>query len=955
MKAPFCRIFLLFCIFFQSLTSYAQSISGKVMDSEGEPLTGAAVSVKGTSEGTITDINGEFTLNAEKGVLLLIRFVGFETQEVIASANMSISLNEDATQLEDVIVTGVFDPRTSMESSIAISTIDSEDMDRLAPNSSSEIFLNTPGVFVNSSSGETRNQVYTRGISAGSSYVLSQDINGYFYISLQEDGLPVTAISDARIITDLFFRADATVQRLESVRGGSSAITSVNAPGGIFNFISKNGTQSDKLVRTKVGLEGDGSNPYFRADFNFGDRINEELFYNIGGFYRQSEGARYVGYPLNNGGQIKANVTKLYSKGLFRVNLKYLSDVNGFTSVLPAVGFDDVALAPGAKITDTYLFPEGTVNMPNGDTTGGFNLFDPTIPQKSEDVAAGLNWEHELTDSWTIKNNFKYSSKSMETNSNLGTSFASLEDPTLFFLLGILGNTGDFVNAPGTLTLTDRGTGEQLASVDLSFPGGVPTLGANLGPNFPQISGNDVIYSAGQLDRGSLNEVMNQITISKNWENAAVHFGSFYSRSEGDIFEQNVAGSTLSVIGNRPQPLDVVFTLIPPLGSQEFLISDPETGYFSLGGAYGYNQMNYTVDQLAFFLGNNFSLMDNKLNVDWGLRYETVKVEGTNDRAIPGSFVGINGGPDRDTTTVYDDFSTVRGFNFVDYSTELDGLSVSAGVNYRINENNAVYVRYARGLKAPDMRLYNTYITPTTPDDIPPRNQTITQYEVAYRIRKEKFRGTFTPFFSQLEDVATITLTGDDNNQVYFPETQFNSQQAYGIEIEFDWTATDKISLAGSATIQGSEYTDWNVWIINGLPRDDDVLVDFSGNEAENTPNVLLNLTPSYNADKYFVQFQFRYMGSRQANQPNAYEIPGFSQLNFGAAYDISKNFTVGLNINNLTNTFGVMSSFAPGDYTKSIIPNSLTREDVLANLDAVRPVVAIQPRAYFLTFSYRF
>ena len=295
------------------------------------------------------------------------------------------------------------------------------------------------------------------------------------------------------------------------------------------------------------------------------------------------------------------------------------------------------------------------------------------------------------------------------------------------------------------------------------------------------------------------------------------------------------------------------------------------------------------------------------------------------------------------------------GQNVIDFDTNIDGLSFSAGINYRFNENHAVYVRYARGQKAPDLRFYSTYTTEFAVDNVPPKNQVITQIEAAYKLRSNKISATITPFLSQLDDVTVITVVGDENNQLYFPEPQLNSIETYGVEIELDWNITDYLSINGSATFQDSEYTNWRVWDVGDAVRTDDVLVDYTGNEAENTPNIMLNITPTLQLDKFYALLQFRYMGVRQANQPNAYEIPGFSTLNLGLGYDFTKNLSASFNINNLTNTFGVMSSFAPGPILQVFNPQTVTSAVIEADPNAIHPVVAIQPRSYFLSLSYRF
>ena len=625
LRIPLIRILALCVIFlFITLQTFAQ-ITGKVTDENGEALIGASVVLKNTTKGTITNADGSFSLDVEEGAMLVFSYTGFIKKELAATKKMTVQLVSDSKALDEIIVTGVFDARSSMESSIAISTLDSKKMDKLVATSSADLFTNTPGVYVNSSAGETRNQVYTRGISVGSSYSLTSAANGYFYLSLQEDGLPVTAISDATFVSDLFFRADASVRRLESVRGGSSSITSVNAPGGIFNFLSKNGTEESKEVRARFGLEGDGRYFFFRTDLNYGGKINENLIYNVGGFYRRAQGARYAGYPLNNGGQIKANLTKLYKQGSIRFFAKYLNDINGTTMVQPAVGFDDIELAPGVNFSDSYLFTEGEVEIPDG--RGGFTTFDPTIPQRSKDFSIGFNLTHDLSDSWTIKNDFKYSIKDYAANANAATSFTSLTDATTYFFMGIFGPPGS-ANVPGTVTFTNRETNQTVATVDFAPPFGGPPSFDITSSNLPEAVSNSLLYGGSRLQRGDLSEVMNQFSISKKWENAGINAGVFYSNSQANSFEQTSAVLSLNLIQDRPVPLDISYQGV---NGMTYQLTDPNSGYLKLGGSFGYGDLDYSVNQLAFFFGNNFSLFQNKLNIDWGLRFETSSVKGTND------------------------------------------------------------------------------------------------------------------------------------------------------------------------------------------------------------------------------------------------------------------------------------------------------------------------------------
>src|SRR5574344_1962455 len=83
-----------------------QKIKGVVTDGK-EPVVGASVIVKGQGTGTVTDIDGKFTLNVKPGTLIEISYVGYKSQQVRASSNMKISLQEDSKMISEVVVTAL--------------------------------------------------------------------------------------------------------------------------------------------------------------------------------------------------------------------------------------------------------------------------------------------------------------------------------------------------------------------------------------------------------------------------------------------------------------------------------------------------------------------------------------------------------------------------------------------------------------------------------------------------------------------------------------------------------------------------------------------------------------------------------------------------------------------------------------------------------------------------------
>ena len=87
-------------------SAYAQTTSGKVIDTNGVPVIGAAVMVPGTTNGVTTDIDGNFTLRVAPGTRLEVSCIGYVTKTVTAAAQMTITLEEDAEMLEETIVIG---------------------------------------------------------------------------------------------------------------------------------------------------------------------------------------------------------------------------------------------------------------------------------------------------------------------------------------------------------------------------------------------------------------------------------------------------------------------------------------------------------------------------------------------------------------------------------------------------------------------------------------------------------------------------------------------------------------------------------------------------------------------------------------------------------------------------------------------------------------------------------
>ena len=106
----FWRLLLLMVAFNSSLSLFAQTqtVSGIVLDEFGDPMIGVSVLVKGTTTGIITDVEGNFTVPAKTGDVLLVKYLGYKDQEikVTSDARLKITLYEDTQNLDEVVVVG---------------------------------------------------------------------------------------------------------------------------------------------------------------------------------------------------------------------------------------------------------------------------------------------------------------------------------------------------------------------------------------------------------------------------------------------------------------------------------------------------------------------------------------------------------------------------------------------------------------------------------------------------------------------------------------------------------------------------------------------------------------------------------------------------------------------------------------------------------------------------------
>ena len=131
------RLCLLFFLLLCPVISHAFTeqqkqitVTGTVVDTAGEPLIGVSIAVKGTTNGAITDFNGQFSVQAAKGDVLEISYIGYTTQTVTITDGtpLSITMKEDTQALDEVVVTALGIKRSEKALSYNVQKVDNSEL-----------------------------------------------------------------------------------------------------------------------------------------------------------------------------------------------------------------------------------------------------------------------------------------------------------------------------------------------------------------------------------------------------------------------------------------------------------------------------------------------------------------------------------------------------------------------------------------------------------------------------------------------------------------------------------------------------------------------------------------------------------------------------------------------------------------------------------------------------------
>ncbi len=767
---------------------------------------------------------------------------------------------DDSEGTDEIIVTGVAKGQNKLDSSISVSALNQEAIANAAPRSVAELFRNLPGIRSESSGGEGNANISVRGLPVAS--------GGSKFLQLQEDGLPVLEFGDIAFgNADIFLRSDFNVQRVESVRGGSSSTFASNAPGGIINLISKTGEQEGGAIQGTIGLDyGE-----YRLDADYGGRISDTLRFHIGGFYRQGEGPRRAGYDGNKGYQIKANITKELTNGFVRLNFKRLDDraIAYLPSPVRVTGSDsnpNFSNLPGLDANnDTIhsIFFTRTLSLDGNNNPRTTDVRDGQRPIVNQ---VGLEAQLEIADGLTLTEKFKYSG----TSGRFVSPFPAGIDTAQNIANGIggAGSTLTYANGPRA--------GQAYAGTNLLIP--------------------IVLFNT---EINSLNNATNDIRLTKE-----------FAAGSGTI------NATAGFYKAR-QTIDTTWTwnsyLLEPNGNNAALInvanatgvSQTNNGLVAYGASFFGNccRRAYNVDYDINAPFAALSYGGERLTLDASVRYDMLKARGfvTADGPVVTRDVDGNGVilPPETRVTVLN----LANPQPVNYNTNY--WSYSLGANFKLSDEFAVFGRYSRGGRANADRIL------LNPNNISIASGNLLNNDVAVDFVNQAELGVkYRSGGAQLYATLFRATTEEENFEATTQRVFSRAYKATGLEVEGSYS-TGPFSLSASGTYTDAEITR------------DAVVPDNVGSVPRRQAKFVYQVTPQFEMDQFTLGLNLIGTTKSKANdegdngpittrdgiRTNNLILPGFNQVNAFVVFRPMDNLQLSINANNLFNTEGFTES----------------------------------------------
>jgi len=322
-----------------------------------------------------------------------------------AQAQVAVAPASETSTLDEVVVTASATGVKKLDASYNIVSIDSDAIKQFNPKSTADILKLSPGIWPESSGGQTGANIEIAGFPGGG--------DAPFFTNMVQ-GTALYGMSSLSFMdSSSLLRIDDTIDRVEIVQGGPSAVFGPGQMGATANFILKKGTAEPS---GSVGLTY-GSEGMKRIDAFFGFPVIEGWFASVGGFYRKSDGVRDPQFAADDGGQFTATLSHDWDTGSLLLWGRALEDKNQFIVPVPVIenANGDFSNYPGFNALTSSYGSKALQNVTLPNPAGGFEQADLANGRGANMNFFGGNYDQDFN-GWKVSDKFVWNIGDLNTN-----------------------------------------------------------------------------------------------------------------------------------------------------------------------------------------------------------------------------------------------------------------------------------------------------------------------------------------------------------------------------------------------------------------------------------------------------------------------------------------------------------------------------------------------------------
>ena len=775
---------------------------------------------------------------------------------------------QSSQNLQEVVVTATATHIKLLNASYNIVAANRQLIQEANPLSSADILKLSPGIWPESTGGQTGANIEVAGFpSGGDSPFFTNMIEG-----MPLYGTPSLSFMDSSSL----FRLDDTIQRIEVVQGGPSAIFGPGQMGATANYILRTGSSTPRgEVKVTYGDQG-----LWRTDMFYGFQIAPGWYGSVGGFYRKSNGVRSPQFPADDGGQFTATLKHDLHNGTLLFWTRVLDDKNQFMAPFPLIENSSGSYTPYPgfnPLTGTYgSYAIQNVTVPN--PAGGFEQANLANGRGGKLYFLGSDYDQNI-DGWRLHNGFLIDGGGLDTNALFsGTN----PRPLSYYLYGCQ------VAAPA------------------GFCNGTTAIDANnLGPNGQGLPLN---YDVSAVYAGTGNPVpMSQSVISQGWwyiqkslQSITDEFRVTHSLFKGDDLTLGVYLARYSMNDNWS------------LGNQMLMTNQSNATPILLSYVQGGQTYNLTSSQGFVNDNNNYNILEHGDGqniagyfsdqwrhgpwlIDLGARLENVNIHQRTCNTTPQMLSGPynlwdNAVPVCNGTWNYEHYVRTRP-------------TFTGGINYDFSSHMSAYIRLNNGVHYDDfdngIRGANGHFGPL---------EVIHNYEVGFKYQNPWLFADISGY-ERIFDGLQTTATNAQGVGIPGDIVTFGAI-THGIDFNGYVRPFKHATVRVVGDWMQGHYRNANscapYFTINGAPA----CANISGAPLQRQPDFQIRVTPSYAIPTSWGVVQawlnYEYVGQRYEDLAGLQPLGTYSDIGAGILAEVGEHWQFAVQGTNLTNTIAL-------------------------------------------------